>query len=72
MGCHYIRYLYIVYKFYVDLLYNQFTLVSYTKTRIKNMNTKYAIMIAIVAIAIILGSVARTFIFPDPQLQLNQ
>jgi phosphate ABC transporter phosphate-binding protein len=66
MSCHYIRYLYIVYKFYVDLLYNHCTLISYTKTRIKNMNTKYAIVVAIVAIAIILGSVVAYIYLSGP------
>jgi phosphate transport system substrate-binding protein len=54
---HYIRYIYIDYKFYGDSLYKQSSFCSNTKTRKENMNPKYAIVIAIVAIALILGSV---------------
>jgi phosphate transport system substrate-binding protein len=66
MGCQYIRYIYIVYKFYVDLLYNRSSIFSYTKTRKVNMNTKYLVVIAIVVIAIILGSVAAYVYLSQP------
>jgi phosphate transport system substrate-binding protein len=67
--CHYIRYIYIDYKFYGDSLYNLTAFLSDTKTRKKNMNTKYATIIAIFAIVIILGSVAAYIYSSQPQSQ---
>jgi phosphate transport system substrate-binding protein len=66
MRCHYISYIYIDYKFYGDLLYNQRSFSINTKTRIENMNTKYLVVTAIVAIAIILGSVAAYVYLSQP------
>jgi phosphate transport system substrate-binding protein len=72
MGHHYIRYLYIVYKFYVGLLYIQLSFFSRTNTRKKNMNTKYVIVAAIVAIAIIVGSIAAYTYLSSPSTPSNQ
>jgi phosphate transport system substrate-binding protein len=58
MDCHYIWYIYIVYKFYGDLLYNQYCCCNITKARNENMNTKYLAVIAAVVIVILVGSVA--------------
>jgi phosphate transport system substrate-binding protein len=67
MTRHYIRYIYIDYKFYGDSLYNNHGFFSYTKTRKENMRTKYTIVIAIVAIAMIIGSVAAYVYLSQPQ-----
>jgi phosphate transport system substrate-binding protein len=64
---HYIRYVYIDYKFYGDSLYNCKCFFGNTKTRKENMNTKYVMVIAIVAIAIIIGSVAAYVYLSQPQ-----
>ena len=45
---------------------------SNTKTRIENMNTKYTIIIAIVAIAIIIGSVAAYVYLSQPTASATQ
>jgi phosphate transport system substrate-binding protein len=57
MVTHYIRYVYIDYKFYVDSLYKKRGILVKTKTRNVNMKNTYLIIIATVAIAIILGSI---------------
>jgi phosphate transport system substrate-binding protein len=66
MMCHYIRYIYIDYKFYGDSLYNHRCPFRDTKTGKENMNTKYVIVIAIVAIAIIIGSIAAYVYLSQP------
>jgi phosphate transport system substrate-binding protein len=66
MSCHYIRYIYIDYKFYGGLLYNHNGFFTITKTRTKNMNTKYAIILAVVAIVIIVGSIAAYTYLSSP------
>jgi phosphate transport system substrate-binding protein len=57
---------YIDYKFCGDLTYNLCDYFSESQKRIKNMNTKYTIAIAIVVIAIILGAVVAYIYFANP------
>jgi phosphate ABC transporter phosphate-binding protein len=66
MGCHYIRYAYIDYKFYGGSLYNRYCFCNITKTRKENMNTKYLAVIAVVIIAILIGSVAAYVFLSKP------
>jgi phosphate transport system substrate-binding protein len=63
---HYIRYIYIDYKFYGDLLYNLRSFFRSQKRGQKNMTSKYTIVIAIVVIAILAGSVAAYAYLSQP------
>jgi phosphate transport system substrate-binding protein len=57
--------IYIDYKFYGSSLYNPTGFLNESKTRIKKMNTKYAIL-AIAAITIIIGSAAAYIYLSQP------
>jgi phosphate transport system substrate-binding protein len=57
MYTHYIRYLYIDYTLYGDLLYKKHLLNDRPETEKENMKTKYLVVVAIIVIAIILVSV---------------
>lgn len=61
----YIRYIYIDYKFYGGSIYNH-AVFSVTKTRKENMNTKFIIILSIVAITTILVSVAAYVYLSQP------